>query len=276
MKKVINSISLTRLTINESFQFHSTILSYLKECDALVLTAYLARYDEAVEEYDVAVKQILASEETEKLADLDGVRRHDYNFYTRLNKLNTEHFNPEVADAAKSVAIVIKGYKNPVNLSYPAETSILHNLCQDLKNEKYAPLVAKTGLTEWVVELDRANKEFDKVFKLRNDEQSEHIVNKAKEERLKVESLYNTLMFMAEAELIKGNAEIREYVNRINNLIDYYKTILAKRDTLNKKKREEKKNENNNKPDNGDNNNGDNNNKPDNGDNNNEDEEIEL
>jgi len=262
MKKVIKSISLTRMTINESFQFHSTILAYFKECDALVLTAYLALYDEAVKEYDEAVKQILASEETEKLANLDGIRRHDYNFYTRINKLITEHFNPEVAEAAKSVAIVIKGYKNPVNLSYPAETSILHNLCQDLSNEKYAPLVAKTGLTEWVVELDRANKEFDKVFKLRNDEQSILVANKAKEARIKVESFYGLLMLMVEAELVKGNAEIKEYVDKINTLIDYYKTILAKRATLNSKKREDKKNENNNNPDNGDNNE--------------DDEEIEL
>jgi hypothetical protein len=237
MKKVFNSIALTRLTLHESFQFHSAILSYFKECDALVLTAYLALYAEAVEEFDEAVKQIRASEITEILAILDAVRDHTYIIYSRLNTLNIEHFDPEVVEAAKAIEIVLKGYKNPVNLAYPAETSILYNLCQDLTNEKYAPLVAKTGLTEWVVELDRANKEFDKMFNDRNNAQSVLVANKAKDARVKVESFYGLLMLMAEAELVKGNAEIKEYVDRINTLIDSNKTRIAKRATINAKKK---------------------------------------
>ena len=245
----ITSIGLTSMTMNESFQFHTAIYGYFKECSFLEVTAFEDNYRDAIEKYDVAIKQVLQSDKTIHLAELDSVRDTIYRNFVKTNNVALLHFDHDVADAAHSVEVVIKNYKNPVKMSYASETSVIYNLCQDLQSPTYAPAVAKAGLTEWVVQLKEANENFDKLFNERSDEQSVLIVGLAKEARVHLELCYETLMLVTEAELLKPSCPLQAYVDRINEQISYYKALIAARKTRNATKRKNKKEEDKNEED---------------------------
>jgi len=265
MKRQILGIRLTAMTQDESFQFHTAIYEYYKECASTNFSVPEENYRVAIEEFDVALKQVRKSNKTEKLAELDSIRDRLYVDFVKTNKTAMCHYDHDIADAATTIAIVIKNYKNAAKASYPAGTSILHNLCQDLESTTYAPLIEKLGFTEWVVKMKKANKDFNDMFDERSDIQSALIVDLAREARKEVERCYNILIFVSDADLLLPFSMLHAYLARINERIAYYRKLIAERSTRNAKKRR-KNDPNNNKPED---------NKPDDDDNN-DDGPIEI
>jgi len=252
MKKKITSIHLTAMTQNESFEFHTSIYSYFKECNMLELSAAEDNYRYAIGKYDEALKQIRLSDKTIRLAVLDNLRDRIYVGFVATNRAALLHFDADVVSAAYSVSLVIKDYGNPVDASYPAETSVIYNLCQDLQSAAYSQQVDTAGLTEWVVQLKKANEDFEEMFNERSDDQSVLVAGLAKTRRQELEASYNILMLVSEVALLVPDCALQAYVDRINKQIATYKTLIAARATRNATKRKKKEDGN----DSDDNNNG--------------------
>jgi len=129
------------------------------------------------------------------------------------------------------------------------ETSMIYNLCQDLQNATNAPLLEKIGLTEWLVELKKANDAFEELFNDRTVQQSLFIVGLVKEKRHEVETCYRHLISIANVNLlIDPSSPLLEFVDIINEHIARYKQIIAARTTCNATKKRKKE-----QGDNGDN-----------------------
>jgi len=167
------------------------------------------------------------------------------NIYTGIVKIvdaNLLHTDPEVVEAARVITILLHGYENPVRKKYNEATSVYYNLSQEFLLPKYAPLMTKMGLTEWAALLKKSNEDFEELFNERNDEQSVMIVKYARESRLEVEKYYRLLMAVTESELaIRPECALEEYVDKINELITYYKRGIAARKTHNKNKKDKNK-----------------------------------
>ena len=246
MKKFIEGINLSSMINDESFEFHTSLSKYYKAAGCIETSAVEMDYFLALVKYDDALKQVRENDKTILLAKLDAARDRLYSVFVRLAKVLQEHYDEEIATAAHSVNIVIRNYRNPVSMSYAAETSVLYNLCQDLQEPAYAPSVEKVGLTGWVEKLKETNDEFEKVFDERIDAKSLLIVNAAKDCRIKLEDAYRLLMTVTESELLKETCNIHPYVDKINTLIADYKKLIAARTTRNATKRKKKDDEKNN------------------------------
>jgi hypothetical protein len=235
----IKSINLSAMTQDESFQFHSTISGFFKEANYLETSAPEGNYVSAILAFDVALKQVRQSDKTAKIAELHEKRIHLYLGIVQIVGANILHFDPEYVSAANKLEILLNNYDNPSKVAYNAATSVIYNLSQDLVLPEYVPLMAKLGLTEWAVELKKANDEFDVLFVERNSEQSVLIAGLAKDSRDLVEKLYRVLIVVAESEiLIKPNCPLEKYVKEINELIAYYKKTIAARRTRNVKRKD--------------------------------------
>ena len=244
MKK-IKTISLNRMTLDECFQFHTIVYGYYKECAFLDVTVPEDSYRDAIAEFDIALKQVRESDKTVLVTAADLVRDHLYDGLSKTNAASMLHFDDEVASAAHSVDIVLRNYGNPTKLPYPAETSSIYNLCQDLQSATYAPAVEKAGLTEWVVRLKKANEDFDKLYNDRSNEQSILVAGLAKDTRLEVENSYRILIAITEVELLIADCPLHAYVAKLNEHISTYKKIIAARTTRNATRKARKEQGNN-------------------------------
>jgi hypothetical protein len=244
----ILSINLRAMSQDESFQFHTAISAIYKEAQYLETASMEGLYASSIVKFDDALKQVRHSDKTIYIVKLDLKRDHDYLGIAKTVDAYQWHYDPEFVAAAHTLDILLKSYGNPVSIPYNAETSVIYNLSQEFISPKYAPLMAKLGLTEWAVELKRANDEFDALFNDRGDEQSVLIAKYAIDSRREVEESYRRLMTRTEGELLKPNCELKAYVDRINERIAYYKNTIAIRKGRNATKKKKEDGTDNNKP----------------------------
>jgi len=192
--KQFDSVPLTLMTQDESFQFHTVVYGYFKDSTLIETSSYELLYGSAIEEFDIALKQVRESEKTVKITTIDKRRDVLYRGAVKTNAAAMHHFTPDIASAAHAVDIVFRNYGDPTKLPYPAETSVIYNLCQELQTPTYAPLLVKLGLTEWIEELKLENEAFDKMYNDRSTEQSVLLAGLARTKRHNVEVLYRSLI----------------------------------------------------------------------------------
>jgi hypothetical protein len=237
------------MTQDESFQFHTVVYGYFKESTLIDTSVYEQLYGSAIEDFDIALKQVRESEKTVNVTTLDRRRDVLYRGAVKTNAAAMHHFNPEIASASHAVDIVFRNYGDPTKLAYPAETSVIYNLCQELQMPAYAPLLVKLGLTEWIEELKLENEAFDKMYNDRATEQSILMAGLARNKRHSVEILYRNLISIANVNLMldSKNSPLLAFVDIINEHIALYKKIIAARTTRNNN-RKKKNDQDSNKP----------------------------
>ena len=251
----IKGIDLRAMSNDESFQFHTTIMGYYEKANYIETSAPESLYFSAIRNFDDALKQIRESDKTNPLAKLDKQRDHLYTGIVKIVDAHHLHIDPEVVEAARLITVLLHGYGNPVRKKYNEATSLYYNLSQEFVLPKYAPLIEKLGLAEWTVLLKKANEDFESLFNERNDEKSVLIARSVRESRQEVEKYYRLLITVTESELmIKPNCPLEEYVDKINELIAYYKRSIAANKTYNKKKKDKNKDEEDNSDKNDNNN----------------------
>jgi len=234
------------MTNDECFQFHTLVYSYFKNCTLIETSAYEELYGRGIEDLDVALNQVRENEKTVEVTALDHTRDVLYSGTKRTNRAALHHFNHEIASSAHAIDIIFRGYKKPEKSNYPAETSMIYNLCQDLQNATYAPLAEKVGLTDWIVELKKANDAFEELFNDRAVQQSLLIAGLAREKRHEVETIYRSLISIANVNLlIDPSSPLLEFVDIINEQIAKCKQIIAARTTHNATKKLKKEQVNN-------------------------------
>ena len=142
-------------------------------------------------------------------------------------------FKPAVVKAATNLKIVFDTYGNVTKKPLNEETSAITNLLQDLKG-KYAPDVAAVGIGDWTAELDKNNKEFEKLVQDRYDEAFLKTDLVLKECRINVDAAYHELIKRIYAlELLEEDKNQKQkysaYMKKLNIIAEKYHNIIAQR-----------------------------------------------
>ncbi len=146
----MKTIHLSRLQNVEHLAFVSDIVTLLENVDIEVLNEVKAQFSTSVNNEELAQKEIIKSEHTQSLAELD--RKRD-DFYRGLE-----------------VMIVLDTYGTIISSNYQKETTEIQNIIADLKSVTYTSDVTKIGLTQWITWLEEANNEFNQTYISRRDE----------------------------------------------------------------------------------------------------------
>ena len=224
----IKGITLQELQQEESFEFHTSIYRTLESEKTSI--GVIKDYDAAVQGFDLALKQIRESAKTTDIAAADERTDRAWRGLHSANKTCLNHFDPAVAKAAHAIDIVIRGFGNPTELSYPNEVGTIRNLCQQLSDATNMPLIQKAGLSGWLNELRTANEAFSMLFDERAEEQSTLTTGAARDARRKTEEVYREMVKVINANLIVAPwPSLEEKIDKVNYYINYYKNIIARR-----------------------------------------------
>ena len=153
---------------------------------------------------------------------------------THFVKSAANHFNSEKREAAARIQLIFDYHGNLTNRPYDEETAAISKLTEELL--KHAADITLLGLTEWIAELQANNKAFDDLKKSRYTETSSKTQLRMKEVRVLSDAAYakvtehiNALM------VINGEAAYAKHVNELNQRIDSYSKMLARRKGRNAK-----------------------------------------
>jgi hypothetical protein len=151
----------------------------------------------------------------------------------------TNHFDPAKKEAAVRVMVVLENYSGISRKSYDEQTAAINSLVDDL-NGNYAADIATLGLAEWVSALKAANDAFVALMHERYSEEAGKPQYNMKAARTEVDSAYHTITERIDALIIvNGERGYEGFVNELNQRIEKYNRILARREGRNAKKEEE-------------------------------------
>ncbi|MDR1499997.1 MAG: DUF6261 family protein [Tannerellaceae bacterium] len=201
--KVIR-FNVRQLRNEEWFEFHTSYRGTVGIYGAsnLGIADLYTLYDPQYTDVDRVLQALRKSYYTGQVKEAD--RKRDEVFRGFETVVKGMLLLPDAAgkEAAGHLYNLIEGYrKSIIGANYLEESASIYNLVQDI-NIKYMDDVSKLGVADWVDALNKAENEFLKVRKKRDDESRD----KPKEELLKLrnemDSLYITMMNVVDAKLV--------------------------------------------------------------------------
>lgn len=261
----IKALNLGLLYQDEDFGFHSFAIVEFEKCQDSKVTTLVNNYKVKYNVFDETMKMSGGENVfSYDVTRLDQIRDEAYKGLKRQNNVALDDFDPEIAEIARQVDIILRRNGDPCSLPYLAENSAVTNLIQDLEtfdnkatedrpgelaDTPNTPLdgvsldnvtnrLQMAGLDRWVERLKEANEKFISFFTNRNSQQATIVTGATKAARLETDAAYRTIVkrINALAE-VNGDTDYLEIINNLNNLIDRQKTINATRRTLNAKRK---------------------------------------
>ena len=187
-----------------------------------------------IDEHSTAVTQegdvfdwMHRSEFTEKKAVVDRRRDEVYMGITGTVRVNLNHFNPEMKNAAAHVFNLLSNSSYIPGMNYDAETAAIDTLVTRLRSDAYAPAVLLLGLTTWVDELDSLNTK----FKTYADDTSKEEINRpkvsSKEARVRSDNALWRITNRVESLVsLNGSTTFVAFIEEFNTLVKHYNTLL--------------------------------------------------
>jgi hypothetical protein len=184
----------------------------------------------ATEKEGQCYKIIRKSDISEEKEEADIKRDDTINGTNEALKAILRHFNPEIKASAKRLKIVFDEYNHPkpiAKMPYDAETAAINNLLADLKGQ-YATDVDKTGIREWITELERRNNDFQMLAKGYNEQQAKKNDFRMVDVRKETDEALDNVITVIKGDIIRnGEYMYNEFVAEMNKLTKHYADILA-------------------------------------------------
>lgn len=238
MKNIIKSTYLQRVQIMDFFEVMNIIAVYVgkEDLETLKLKAVGTEFINAFHSFDKSVKQANKTVLTEKILKTDDIRDKILVGFKSVISGMILFPKEDVAEAATVISILVDKYgKNIQEMGQRNETGIIHNLIDDLKSDKHKQQVTVAKLDDWVVELEKANIDFENLYIQRSEEQSEFVVGLAKKERENLQNAFEKLCRNIEAyATIEGEAAYKPLANKINEEVQKAQQNVKARQTKNK------------------------------------------
>jgi len=224
----INKIDLKALHNDSHFQFN---------CEARDLAFKLktgfqldVQTEAAIENYrsmilreDEALKKVVKSALTEKINEADRARDKVFSSLAEFNRATCNHFKPSLSEPAKRLRVVFDTFGNVAKKPLNEETSLIHNLCQELKSAKYKDDCKSSGISDWVDELKNRNDDYIDLVKQRYNEAAQKSQIVMKDARRGVDTAYLTVVERINAFVVlQDSTPYESFVNTLNIVIARY------------------------------------------------------
>lgn len=216
---------------------HAELLNFMidevkdaRTIGASELTSTLDELDKVLKIFKAGLAKIIASAHSAKVAALDAIR--DEAFRNLMGCIRGETFRPEAdrREAAKRLEILLRAYKKLDRKSYRNETELMYKLTEELRSDKYKADVRKLAISVWIEKMDEANKAFDRIFDLRDNEEGARPITNNIEVRRQIEKFYERLLEIVGAlQILKPSKAVDLFIGRHNERVDKMKALFALR-----------------------------------------------
>lgn len=243
---MIQSIDINRLRNSEYIQFINQFLHIVSTHNATTLQVKEANDELAnqITSIESSFKNKLGSDKTDLLKNAD-IKRDECitGIYYYLLGLSS-HFDQTKKNAANALLNVLKVYGSGIAAqNYNAETATLNSLVNDLKQANNLANTNTLGITDWVLEMEAQNANFDAIFLDRNKEAGENQKLSIDAMRLTCNKLYLELKDLINAyyNITKKATIYVNCINELNALVTYYSSLLQNRTSIEEPKEVEVK-----------------------------------
>jgi hypothetical protein len=220
---------------NEHFQF-MTGFDKLISTHKAVLTGAEVTYGifkNTLMAEDLAMRIEQGSSAAQTLDRLDRQRDKTWNaIHMRLKATLLSPIKEEV-DSAQFIRHIINLYGDVCTLTYSEQSAAIENLTNDLELPVIAIHTNKVGITDWVLELKKQNRQFNEAFEAINSEFARRESNDVKAVRTLIDPVYEQLVERINASIILEFAqpEVIDFAQKLNDKIKYYNTPLVYRNS---------------------------------------------
>ena len=195
------------------------------------------QYNTAFDNFDAVLKTSQKNPVTEKINAADEERDQAWVGSSGYISAMLKHPDSELAAIAKSADDIFEKYGNPTKLSQTKETSVMHNLLNDLK--------ALTSLSTiyfdpWYNWMQTAQAAFEAASLERAKAKGAVQKGLSKEARAAAEEAYRTLVQAVNSIVfVEETDEYDEFIKVVNAEIERQNAILKRRETVRKNNKEE-------------------------------------
>lgn len=256
----IKKVDFSRFLQNQDFGLHQLLIAEFEKLDDPKVTTLTNTYKTKFNQFDEVLKVGGKSPYSLKLSDLDKLQDKAYTGLVTQNKVMLEHFDPEKAEIAYQVDIILNKYGNPCRLPFLQEDAVIKNLIQDLEafdnkqSEDDHPVIESLDdvtnrleiikVREWLDELKKRNADFIALYTQRNEENASIVTGATKKARNETdEAYYQVARRINSLADINGEADYLTVINNINQLLDKELATLALHRTTTTKRNAKKKEE---------------------------------
>jgi hypothetical protein len=233
---MIHTIDLTRLRSADFIQFSKdfTIIVNRNNPSTLLVQPQHDALLGKITEMEKLFKAVTSNPITAALEALDLRRDRALNGLTGMIRNFTNHFNPEMAQAASLLQTNLDQYGSGIATeNYQRETAIINSLITDWKTKpELQKAINLLGLSNWVSELEVANDEFGVKYIDRTQDYGAASPENLKDKRAEAATVYYALRKRLEARAeIEGTPLYGTTISELNALITQYNTLLKGRTT---------------------------------------------
>lgn len=234
----ILKIHSNNLRNEEHNSFQDGVVKLVEAADpaALGIDAEFVVYKTALSNEKEAIEYISKNSKSDVLTDLDSIRDRTFRGLALRIDSDCYHYDANVSNAAyKLQSEVMNKYGNIVKDNFQEETSSVNNLIADLTGT-YATEIGLLGIDGWINALQQDNTDFNEMYYQRIDEESTKTQLRMKQVRTQVDTAYNVMVNRINALIIvNGEAHYKDFVLKLNELLNKTKNTLAQRKGRNAK-----------------------------------------
>ena len=225
----VNKMNLEALRNEEHFQFMTDVKSLVEESGASTLNIdqLFPTFTSLYGKEDIALEVIRKSALTNPIADADSQRDSVYRGFTLFVEAYSHSLDTDNAQAAQNIQVVIDHYGDVRSKPYNEETAAITNFLQDI-NSRCADDITTLNAQEWIDTLSSANQSFDALMNERFDENAGQEIVNMRDARRAIDKTYTQMIDRVNASiLLNGETAYADFVNKLNERIDYFKNTIA-------------------------------------------------
>ncbi|SUX46282.1 DUF6261 family protein [Chryseobacterium indoltheticum] len=183
-----------------------------------------------IPDYNSALDQIRASEESQKIAKADHVRDADVQALKDSVRPYRNSRTQAEKDAYTAIKILLDQYKGVENTSYEEETNKLNSLVSRLQSSEYSSHVTMLGIIKFINELAASNIAFNDLFAHRSFQSSQKQTYDVKALRKDLNNDYRQLVnYITILADVKTDTFYKDVLAVINNGRSYYANVMLAR-----------------------------------------------
>jgi hypothetical protein len=231
MNTKIGTFDFKNLHNEEHFQFENDFIDLINQFTpaALGIEAKYSVYLQFYAKESEALSLIRLSSISDELPDADQKRIDTFIGLSLAVKSAGNHFNSILKTAATHLQILFEYYSSLPSRSYEDKTEVIYSLIGDL-NGIYQQDITNLGLADWICELEANNNAFVSLKNTRYSQEAGKIQLQMKHVRLEVDNAYRNVVDHINALItIQGGIAFKEFVCKINQQIQNYSSVIAKR-----------------------------------------------